>query len=377
MITIIGAGIGGLTTAIALKQRGFEVEIFEAAPVFKKAGSGINLAINAMQIYKRLGIYDELLATGSHTNTMTVSDHQLKPISTIDLIASEKQHGVKTIAIHRSDLHEILLNHLQGISIHLHKNLDTLTQSGDQVNLSFKDGTTHQSNIVIGADGIHSAVRTSIFKDTKKRIAKQICWRGVVKTSIPKKHQQELNELWGKGQRFGFVHINKDEVYWFALANYKQNYRTEYAHVNIAELFANFNPLVTQIICATNKNDILTNEMMDLKPIPKWHHQNVCLLGDAAHATTPNMGQGACQAIESAYVLAKCISEEKTTEAAFIQFQKTRKTTATKIVNTSWTLGKVAHWENSIGILLRNKLMRLIPQSLTQKQAIDIYQLDY
>lgn len=91
MITIIGAGIGGLTAAIALKQKGLEVEIFEAAPAFKKAGSGINLAINAMQIYQRLGIYDELLATGSYTSTMIVSDGQLKPISTIDLTSSEKK----------------------------------------------------------------------------------------------------------------------------------------------------------------------------------------------------------------------------------------------------------------------------------------------
>lgn len=261
--------------------------------------------------------------------------------------------------------------------IHLNKKLQTLTQLDKQVKLSFEDGSAHSASIVIGADGIHSAVRTAIFDNTKKRIAKQICWRGIVKTRIPERYQTELNEIWGSGKRFGFVHINQEEIYWFALANYKQNYQTEYANISLSELFSDFDPLIAQIITATNKTDILTNEMMDLKPIPKWHDQHVCLMGDAAHATTPNMGQGACQAIESAYVLANCLSEHKTPTTAFTQFQKIRKATAIKVVNNSWILGKVAHLENSLGISLRNNIMRLTPQILTQKQATKVYQLKY
>ncbi len=376
-ITIIGAGIGGLTTAIALKQKGHTVEIFETSAGFTKAGSGINLAINAMQVYKRLGIYDGIENAGSYSDAMIVADSDLKEISKIDLKISEHKYGVKTVAIHRATLHKILLGHLKGTPIHLNKKLKSLTQSNNQVDLVFEDGTTHTAAIVIGADGIYSAVRKSIFNNTTLRIAKQVCWRGITKIVISDKYQTELNELWGRGKRFGFVQITKEEVYWYALANYNEDYKKEYETVELENLFEDFNPMIGKIIKSTNKNDIITNEMMDLKPIPKWYYKNVCLVGDAAHATTPNMGQGACQAIESAYVLAQCLSDEQEVKKAFETFEKIRKKKAVGVVNDSWRVGKIAHWKNDLGIKLRNSAMRIIPKKLLQKQSTAIFELNY
>jgi len=372
-ISIIGAGIGGLTTAIALKQKGFEVEIFEASKDFRKAGSGINLAINAMQVFKRLGIYEEISSLGSYTNSLLITDEKLNTITKVNLVNAEIEFKAKTYAIHRATLHTILLNRLDGVKIHLNKKLKSLSQSNDEVNFIFEDRTSYNSNILIGADGIHSVVRKSIIKNTELRIAKQVCWRGIVKIDIPKKYQTELNELWGKGKRFGFVHINKNEVYWYALATYKN----EFSNINLEELFSNFSPLIKKIISTTEKSNIIFNEMMDLKPISSWHHKNICLIGDASHATTPNLGQGACQAIESAYVIAECLSTEKNIQLAFEKLEKTRKKNAEKIVNISWTVGKMAHLENRVGIFLRNNTMRLMPKKLTEKQSTSIYRLNY
>ncbi len=376
-ITIIGAGIGGLTAAIALQQKGFEVEIFETSKAFKKAGSGINLAANAMQIYKRLGVYEAIVNAGSYTNVMLVTDQNLKTISKINLVEAEKIYNVKTIAIHRATLHEILLDKLIDVPIFLDKKLKTVVQQNKQVDLSFEDGSTHTASLVIGADGIHSVVRKSIVKNTNLRIAKQVCWRGIVKIDTPEKYKTELNELWGRGKRFGFVHITKEEVYWYALANYKNNYKTEFENLKLDEFYSDFHPLVQKIIATTLKNDIILNEMMDLKPISTWYAKNVCLIGDAAHATTPNMGQGACQAIESAFVLAKCLSDEKTIALAFKRLEKIRKITAKKVVKTSWLVGKMAHLENSFGIQLRNQLIKLMPQKIIQKQSYALFKLDY
>ncbi len=376
-ITIIGAGIGGLTTAIALKQQGHEVEIFETSPHFSKAGSGINLAINAMQIFKRLGVYDDIVKAGNYSASMVVSDSNLTVISKIDLKEAAHKYEVKTAAIHRATLHKILLTHLKDTSIHLNKKLESLTQSNNQVDLVFEDATTHTASIVIGADGIHSIVRKSIFTNTTLRIAKQVCWRGITKITIPEKHKTELNELWGSGKRFGFVHITDQEVYWYALANYKTDYKLEFANIALEKLFEDFNPLIGKLIQATDRDDIITNEMMDLKPIPTWHDKNVCLVGDAAHATTPNMGQGACQAIESAYVLAQCLSDEQEIKEAFKTFEKIRKKKAVGVVNDSWRVGKIAHWKNDLGIKLRNSAMRIIPKKLLQKQSTAIFELNY
>lgn len=376
-IAIIGAGIGGLTTAIALKQKGFEVEIFEASKGFRKAGSGINLAINAMQVYKRLGIYEEIASLGNYTNALHITDEELNKITSVNLQNAEVAYKAKTYAIHRATLHTILVNRLTDIPIHLNKKLQSLSQENNKISIRFEDGTSQTPDILIGADGIHSMVRKSIFSNTKLRVAKQVCWRGIVKLTIPNKYKTELNELWGKGKRFGFVHINENEVYWYALANYKTDYQKEYANTNLAELFSSFNPLVKKIIANTNKRDIIFNEMIDLKPITTWHKNNVCLIGDAAHATTPNLGQDACQAIESAYVIAECLASEKNTQKAFNKLEKTRKNTAEQIVNKSWSIGKIAHLKNNFAIFLRNSIIKLMPKKLSERQSTAVYKLNY
>lgn len=376
LITIIGAGIGGLTTAIALKQKGFEIEIFEATAGFKKAGSGINLALNAMQVYKRLGLYDTIFEAGSHTTTMTITDEKLNPLSIINLKPFEQKHHVKSVAIHRGTLHQILLNQLSDVQIHLNKKVKTLRQSTNGIEIDFEDGTSHQASVLIGADGIHSVIRKSIFDNTELRIAKQVCWRGITKINLPNQYQTALNESWGKGKRFGFVAITKNEYYWYALANYKKNYKEEFKDIDLGEFYSNFHPLVGEIIKSTPKENILTNEMLDLKPISFWYKKNICLLGDSAHATTPNLGQGACQAIESAFVLANCLTKHKSIENAFKEFQRIRIKKAVDVINTSWRIGKVAHLENSFSIKLRNFILKLTPKKIATKQTEHIFEID-
>jgi len=150
---------------------------------------------------------------GSYTNSILITDEKLNTITKVNLENAEIEFKAKTYAIHRATLRTILLNRLKGVKIHLNKKLKSLSQINDEVNFTFEDEISYSSDILIGADGIHSVVRKSIFNNIKLRIAKQVCWRGIVKIDIPEKHQTELNKLWGKGKRFGFVHINENEVY--------------------------------------------------------------------------------------------------------------------------------------------------------------------
>ncbi len=373
-ITIIGAGIGGLTTAIALKQKGFEVEIFESSRAFKKAGSGINLAINAMQIYKKLGVYDDILDKANYTNSMNALTKGLRLLTSADLKKFEIKYNVKTVAIHRATLHEILLNHIGNTKINLNKKLKSLEQIDGKVNLVFEDGTSHQAEIVIGADGIHSNVRKSIFKGTKLRDAGQVCWRGISKTKIDEKYRTELNEIWGKGNRFGFVHISPSDIYWFALID-KDKFISK--DMDLLQIFSDYPKIVQSIIAETDQKEILCNEIWDLKPIDMWYKGNVCLLGDAAHATTPNMGQGACQAIESAMALSICLKEEQNNETAFSRYQLIRKEKANQVTKTSWLLGQVAQSNNSLVCALRNIITKITPKYVTEKQSEKIFNLKY
>lgn len=371
-VNIIGAGIGGLTTALTLKQKGLNVKIYESSAEIKPVGAGIIIANNAMQVFQKLGLQDKIEKVGNKISFMKITDTQLNDISVVDLSEYEKKYGVHNIAIHRGELQKILADEIGFENINLSKRLLKI-EKAELFKLTFEDNTTFESKLVIGADGIKSVVRNQLFEESTLRNANQKCWRGICEIDLPKNYHNELNEAWGKGKRFGFVKISDKKVYWYALTNANKFFKKT---TNLLEVFKEFHTDILKIISATNKEQIILNDIIDLKPIDKWQAENVCLIGDAAHATTPNLGQGACQAIEDAYVLGKLLDEGLAIESTFKQYENLRRKKAHTIVNISWTVGKMAHIENNLGIWLRNKIMRNLPKSANKKQMDMIFNLN-
>jgi 2-polyprenyl-6-methoxyphenol hydroxylase-like FAD-dependent oxidoreductase len=236
--------------------------------------------------------------------------------------------------------------------------------------LTFEDKTEIQSKIVFGADGVKSLVRNQILKFGQIREAKQKCWRGILTTEIPEKYSHDAYEMWGKGKRFGFVKIKENTLYWYALVNEK----FYSGDIDLMETFKEFHPDVLEMISKTSKENIILNDIIDLKPMESWTAEHLCLIGDAAHATTPNMGQGGCQAVEDAYIIGKLLENEKDWNKIFHQFENIRRSKVDHIVKTSWMLGKVAQWENFTG--LRNFIFRTIPECVNQKQMEKILKLE-
>lgn len=372
-INIIGAGIGGLTTALTLKKRGLNVNIFESSAEIKPVGAGIILANNAMQVFQKLGIQDKIEKAGNKISFMKITDDQLTPLSVVNLSEYEQKYGVSNIAIHRGELQKILANEIGFDNINLSKRLSKI-EKNRLFKLTFEDNSTIESKLVIGADGIKSVVRNQLFEKSTLRNPNQICWRGICEIDLPQKYHNELNEAWEKGKRFGFVKISDKKVYWYALTNSKN---VEISNVNLTEYFSEFHSDILNILSATKKEQIIVSDIFDLKPIDKWQNENVCLVGDAAHATTPNLGQGACQAIEDAYVLGKLLDNGMPIENTFKAYEKLRRKKAHTIVNTSWTVGKMAHIENRLGIWLRNLVMKNMPKSANKKQMDMIFNLNY
>jgi 2-polyprenyl-6-methoxyphenol hydroxylase-like FAD-dependent oxidoreductase len=348
-VNIIGAGIGGLTTALTLKQKGLNVNIFEGSAEIKPVGAGIIIANNAMQVFQKLGIHQKIEQAGNKISYMKITDTQLNNISVIDLSEYERKYGVHNVAIHRGELQKILATELGYEKINFSKRLAKIEKSG-LFKLTFDDNSTIESRLVIGADGIKSVVRNQLFEQSTLRNASQLCWRGICETELSQKYHNELNEAWGKGKRFGFVKISDKKVYWYALTNSKN---IKSGEINLTDLFKEFHAEILKIILATNKEQIIVSNIVDLKPIDKWQSENVCLVGDAAHATTPNLGQGACQAVEDAYVLGKLLDKGVAIENTFKEYENLRRKKVHAIVNTSWAVGKIAHIENGIGIWLR------------------------
>ena len=187
--------------------------------------------------------------------------------------------------------------------------------------------------------------------------------------------------MWGnqKGLRFGFVPTAENEVYYFTTYFTKPKGKDEPSQVkkNLLDIFSVFGAIPTQLIEATPEESIIRFDINDFVPIKQWWKGRVALIGDAAHATTPNLGQGGCQAVEDAFVLAKCLKENPSPEKAFEQYQSIRYQKAVHVVNTSWTFGKMTNIGNPILQSLRNGAMRMMPESMAMKQLDKILKLGY
>lgn len=375
MYAIIGAGIGGLTTALAFEKLNIPYHLYEKAEDINAIGAGIWLAPNALKVYEWLGILDQVKNAGNSINRITIATADLQTLTDSKQDEAKEEYGYSTVAIHRAELQKVLANNVASSNISWGKGLKSYTETKEGVELQFLDATTTIVNYLIGADGINSVVRKQLFPKSKIRYSGQTCWRGVTNFKLPEDYNHRGIEMWGKQTRFGISKLSADKTSWFAVAKSKPflTDNKETLKEDLLNEYKKYANVVTNLIANTNIDAILRNDIIDLKPIKKWHTNRVCLLGDAGHATTPNMGQGGAQAIEDAYFLSKIIATN-TTDSPFKEFQKVRYKKVNSIVNQSWITGKVAHL--GFGSKIRNMVFKNLPKSLIDKKMHFVYRLD-
>lgn len=375
MYAIIGAGIGGLTTALAFEKLNIPYHLYEKAEDINAIGAGIWLAPNALKVYEWLGILDQVKNAGNSIDRITIATADLQTLTDSKQDEAKEEYGYSTVAIHRAELQKVLANNVASSNISWGKGLKSYTETKEGVELQFLDATTTIVNYLIGADGINSVVRKQLFPKSKIRYSGQTCWRGVTNFKLPEDYNHRGIEMWGKQTRFGISKLSADKTSWFAVAKSKPflTDNKETLKEDLLKEYKKYANVVTDLIANTNIDAILRNDIIDLKPIKKWHTNRVCLLGDAGHATTPNMGQGGAQAIEDAYFLSKIIATN-TTDSPFKEFQKVRYKKVNSIVNQSWITGKVAHL--GFGSKIRNMVFKNLPKSLIDKKMHFVYRLD-
>ena len=362
---IIGGGIGGLTAAAALIQAGFECVVYEQAPTLEPVGAGLTLWNNALYVLKLLSLAEPVIKAGVILREAEITTQDGRLLNRASTGALEARLGVPAIGIHRASLQQSLVAGLPEGVLRTGKVLVKIEQDHDCVTAYFADGSQDSADLLVAADGIHSLVRKSLFPVAAIRYAGYTAWRGVARGEFDLPFGR-ANESWGAGSRFGMLWINRAEVYWFATANTSQDqqYTSEENKGLLLERFRDWHSPIERLLSQTPAGEILHNDIIDFQPLKSWWSGRAILIGDAAHATTPNIGQGACQAIESAYALASFLKRHSGNhENAFQEYQLYRQARTAWITRQSWLLGSVAQWDKPLLCSLRNWLVRLAGSS--------------
>ena len=344
-ITIVGAGIGGLTAALALHRAGHRVSIMESAPRLEPLGAGIVLAPNAVRILHALDVSVE--ADGLPLRKATMRTASGATIQAMEFDRSLLDEG-QILGFHRAELHALLLAALPSdVELHL--------------GCPFVDGASFAEEVLVGADGINSAVRRSVLGAQPLRYSGYTCWRAI----LPNPGIEEVFEAWGGAARIGAAPLTRDRVYVFLVLTAPAGMPRQTSMADIRRHFQDFRDPVPAILDAARDVVLLHHDIEEMES-PVWGQGRTVLIGDAAHAMTPNLGQGAAMAIEDAAVLPEVMASNAPAKA----LRKIRHNRVAKVLQDSRRLGQMAHMENPVACWLRDTLARYLPRSVSEKQYL-------
>jgi len=309
---VVGAGIGGLTAALALRRKGWQVDIHEQAPAIGPVGAGVGIAPNAVKALRHLGLGEDLRDRGRRQEAMEIRVQSGRRLARIPASSIERRYGAPFYALHRAELHRLLMRHLGTAMVHTNHHAIRLTP--DTVTFRTPEGSkSATADLVVVADGVNSHLRSALFPSYPgPDYAGYTVWRGIVPATSAASLDVPavLSETWGRGARFGVAVLNDGQIYWFACENMTEADQPEHNLGLLAERFQSWHDPIPRLLAATPEDSLLRHDVYYLRAsLPGFVRGRVALLGDAAHAVTPDIGQGACLAIEDAVVLASAIDE--------------------------------------------------------------------
>lgn len=349
-VTVVGAGIGGLATAIAFTRIGWQVQVLERAPALTAPGAGLSLWPNALRALDALGIGDRVRARAREDGSAGIRDSRGAWLSKFDVAAMKARYGLP-IMVHRADLLDILRNAIPAGSI----------RTGVTVGEARRDGTvTHsagesRADLVVGADGINSVVRRAVVGAVRPVYVGYTAWRVIVTPTHP---TADLGETWGRGLRFGYAALADDRVYCFGVANRPEGAPSA-GLAELRELFAGWHDPIPALLAAADPAAVLHHDIYRLPDLSTFVAGRIALLGDAAHAMSPNLGQGACQALEDAVVLARIADDS----GDLTRYDRVRRPRTRMIAARADRLGTVGQLSARPVVAARDAVMRLTPPS--------------
>jgi 6-hydroxynicotinate 3-monooxygenase len=315
-IAVIGAGLGGPATASLLQAVGYNVKVYEQSPSFSRLGAGINLSPNVVRILQRIGVGHKLADAGARTARWTSRRWDTGELLLDFPLAEEcmQRYGAPYLCVHRGDFHALLIDAVRPGTIEFGKRLADLDWTGKVVKLAFEDGTRTQADIVIGADGVRSRCREILVGLKPPTFTGFVAHRCILPVSLlAGMHLPDYTKWWGGERLFLTYFITADRKEFYIVTGSPQAHwphETSWVPADMDELkaaFVGFHPEVHQQIAACPAANTTKWAMYDSEPLPVWSRGRVVLLGDACHAMTPYMGQGAAMAIEDGAMLTRCL----------------------------------------------------------------------
>jgi len=310
-ITIIGAGMAGLTTGIALKKFGHQVSIYEQAEQILPVGAAISLWSNGVKCLNYLGLTDQVAQLGGQMDNLAYVDGLTGDVMTqFSLYPLIEEVGQRPYPVSRAELQNMLMDEFGHADIHLGKKMVALNDDGQQVTVSFADGSEIQTDLLVGADGTHSMTRAYVLgENVPRRYAGYVNWNGLVEVSEDLAPADQWTTFVGEGKRASLMPVANNRFYFFfdvPLPVGLENERSQYKTL-LKEYFKDWCPQVQKLIEAIDEQRTNRVEIHDIEPFADFYKGNVVIVGDAAHSTTPDIGQGGCQAMEDAIYLARAL----------------------------------------------------------------------
>jgi 2-polyprenyl-6-methoxyphenol hydroxylase-like FAD-dependent oxidoreductase len=369
-VVIVGAGIAGLSAAHGLSILGWDVEIYEQAEKIEPVGAGLSLSANGLRALRTLGLYDAVVGRAQPIHRLDLLDQKGTVLQSTDFLEFSRHYGhLSMVVLHRGELHEALLSGLPKQIIRTGMECIGAREAGDRVMLEFADGRTVEAELVLACDGIHSAVRKALFPDAREQFARYACWRAI-SPGVPRMDPARLTESWGAGKRIGLASVGDDRVYWFGCCGADRINDPDLVRFDLAavqETFDDFHEPIPEVLRRTPADSLIFTDILDLDPLPSFTRGTVVLLGDAAHAVTPDLGQGAGLALEDAAVLAALLGRYSV-ETALSEYDARRVDRARRITRESRLYARVAQWRNPVVVGMRNFLVKSIPERFMDRQ---------
>jgi 2-polyprenyl-6-methoxyphenol hydroxylase-like FAD-dependent oxidoreductase len=358
-VIVVGAGVGGLAAAVALQRAGIDVVVLERARELKPLGAGLHLWANALAALEQIGVGERVRAAGTVLERTRFLTSVGRPIADWESGEIGRRLGAPTVGVSRSDLHAALLAAFDRSALRLGADCTAFTQDSAGVTVQCTDGTTERGDVVVGADGIGSFVRTQLLGPAPPRYAGHTGWRTIVEHDGDLEPKDEFRLYSGRGARFATYPVGSGRLYWLAVVHAAPAGRDEPGRgkANVLAHFGDFCQPVPAIVEAAAEERIIRGDIVDRRPIRKWGEGRVTLLGDAAHAMTPNLAQGAGLSIEDGVALGKSLAGGHDVVKALRDYEAGRVKRAAGMVRVSHMLGVIGDWRNPLVCAFRDRVM--------------------